>query len=101
MQEIIVNSDWILLPVYILVFLIVAAWYRGRIEDETDKKNFMRGLWVKLLGGFAFAMVYTYYYGGGDTVSYWKGANCIINLAGEDFDSFWHIMTGSMDAQHL
>ncbi|MEA3447319.1 MAG: hypothetical protein U9Q98_02565 [Bacteroidota bacterium] len=101
MQKIITTGDWLLLPIYLMIMLVIAAMYRGSLKDEQDKKFFMWGLWAKLAGGLAFALVYVYYYGGGDTTSYWHSANCLINLAGENFHAFWKLMTGSMDAEYL
>ncbi|MGC9331198.1 MAG: hypothetical protein ACP5DZ_04885 [Bacteroidales bacterium] len=100
-QTYITIGDWLLLPVYLIFMLAIAIMYRGRLKDEQDKKFFMWGLWAKLVGGLAFALVYVYYYGGGDTTSYWHSAKCLINLAGENFHAFWKLMTGSMDAEYL
>jgi hypothetical protein len=101
MREIITTTEWALLPAYLLIFMLVALWYRSRLDDAKDRRYFMLGLWAKLAGGVAFALVYAYYYKGGDTINYWHSAKCMINLAGEDFNAFRKLMTGSMEARYL
>lgn len=101
MQKIITTDDWLLLPVYLGIILFVAAMYRGNFKDEHDRKYLMWGLYAKLAGGLAFALIYEYHYGGGDTSSYWYSAKSLINLAGEDFHAFWKLMGGSMDIKYF
>jgi hypothetical protein len=100
-KEIIIASDWLLLPIYIGFILLIAAMIRSRFEHETDKKYFMWGLYAKLFGAVAFALIYVYNYGGGDTVNYWHSAKCIINLSHENFPAFWQLMKGSMEPEYL
>jgi len=80
---------------------MIAVLIKGRIKHETDKKYFMWGLYAKLFGAIMFASIYVYNYGGGDTVGYHKSANALINLSHHDFNAFWQLMKGSMEAQYL
>ncbi len=74
---------------------------RSRFTHELDKKYFMWGLYAKLFGAIAFALIYVYNYGGGDTINYWYSAKCLINLGHENAPAFWQLMKGNMDAEFL
>jgi hypothetical protein len=100
-KQIIIASDWLLLSVYLGFILLIAAMIRSRFTHELDKKYFMWGLYAKLFGAIAFALIYVYNYGGGDTINYWHSAKCLINLSHEDFPAFWQLMKGNMDAEFL
>ncbi|MEA1873660.1 MAG: hypothetical protein U9N51_04405, partial [Bacteroidota bacterium] len=100
-KQIITASDWLLLPVYIGFILLIAAMIRSRFEHALDKKYFMWGLYAKLFGAIAFALIYVYNYGGGDTINYWHSAKCFINLSHENFPAFWQLMKGSMEPEFL
>jgi hypothetical protein len=101
MQKYITTGDWMLLPVYLGLMLFIAAMYRGKLKDKQDKKYFMLGLYAKLAGGIAFALVYAYSYKGGDTINYWHSATCMIHLAGDNFHAFWKLMCGNMEWKYL
>lgn len=70
-------KDILLLPIYLLLIYATAMWYVNRKKHYPIqlKKTFMKGLHLKLIGGIAFALIYTYYYGGGDTYGFyhWSG----------------------------
>lgn len=90
-----------MLPIYIGFIILIAAMIRSRFEHPLDKKYFMLGLYAKLFGAVAFALIYVYNYGGGDTINYWYSARCLINLHNENSDAFWHLMRGSMESQYI
>jgi hypothetical protein len=101
MREVITGLDWLLLPVYFILIVIIAEAYKGKLADPVDRKYFSWGLYAKLLGGIFFALVYAYYYKGGDTINYWYSAKCLINLSHTDFESFWKLMLGSTESQYM
>ncbi len=62
--------------VYALAFL-VRSYYT---ENVFYRRFFIPGLTAKIIGGLAFAMVYTYYYTyGGDSMAYYEDATSITN----------------------
>lgn len=65
----------------ILFFGLIAYFYK-RFFRSTDPryKFFVPGLIVKMFGGFAFVLIYTYYYKGGDTHSYFAASSCLSKL---------------------
>ncbi len=66
-----VAKDFYLAP-FILMFIYgIAIFIRNKYYAESPlKKYFIPGLSVKLLGAFCSALIYWYYYGGGDTIHY-------------------------------
>jgi hypothetical protein len=74
---------------YALVAIIGALIVQKRKEKKTPEfRYFTLGLACKVLGGFAFAMIYVLYYGGGDTIDYYASALAYVNLMTERFDDF-------------
>lgn len=66
--------DALLIGIYFLVILLIGHLFSRRIKPEI-RGYFMKGLTLKLLCGLCFAWVYVYYYGGGDTQMYFRGAS--------------------------
>lgn len=58
----------------------------------------MKGLTVKLLGGLAFALVYTYYYEyGGDTRSYWQDSSLVAQSIFDGFSIYWEVLNHRLE----
>lgn len=86
--------DFLLMPVYTLIILMVANLYaKKKRETEPYYKYFLPGLVAKIIGGIGLALVYTLYYPGGDTIEYFHNVLALQNLAVYDFNSFLHVMT--------
>lgn len=63
-----------LAPFFVAVIYALAYFFRNRyipIDDPT-RRYFIRGLTVKLIGSFAVASIYWFYYGDGDTIWYYR-----------------------------
>lgn len=82
----------------IAVYLPLCFFIGGRIKNANRRNPlygrwFMKGLAVKLLGGLAFAFVYTFYYDyGGDTRSYFHDALLVVQSLGEGPTVFWEVL---------
>lgn len=87
MQSYINYSDIYLVPIYLVVIFFV-----GNVIIRNNKKNipeyhyFNYGLLFKLIGVFAFCLIYLFYYEGGDTTNYFRGSKAITNLLLQDFE---------------
>jgi len=63
--------DLIVTPFYILVILLIAYGYQINNKKNFLVANYFLGSYfLRILGGMAFACVYAFYYGGGDTLNY-------------------------------
>lgn len=78
--------DVIVTPFYILLLFIIAYIYK--VENRKNaliNKHFLRAYILRIMGGIAFAGVYFFYYGGGDTFTYHKDSLVISEALRNDF----------------
>ena len=87
------TSDLILVPLYLFVIIGIARLIKSNnINKYPEYKYFVKGLWFKIIGVSAFISIYLFYYGGGDTTAYFRGAKCLGNLLVEDFSKGFAIL---------
>jgi hypothetical protein len=86
----------------VLMFIIILARVRkaARIKEFPEYKYYTKGLYVKLLGGISLCLIYTLYYGGGDTVGYFEDAMCMIRLLSFNPAAFVDIMLHGVNEQN-
>jgi hypothetical protein len=83
-----------------MVLLIIALsllgqqLVRNRVKADPSWQYFLPGLWLKLIGGIAFGLIYTLYYKGGDTIGYYECAMAYVNLLFDDSNDFATAMLG-------
>lgn len=93
--------DFIFLPIYLIIILIVANVYsRKMMTIDPIYNNYMKGLIVKIIGGLGLAFVYTVYYPGGDTVQYFLDSLALQKLLFVDFKSYYTVMTNKPDVSN-
>ena len=74
-------SDLILAPLFLLMIFLFARYKVNKnIQTKPYYKYYIPGLFVKLLGGLGVCIIYTYYYGGGDTLNYFQSDLAMLNL---------------------
>ena len=80
-------NDLFLVPSYIVILLIIVVIIRNNnIKNHPEYKFLVKGIIFKFLGVLLFCAVYLFYYGGGDTLSYFKGAKALSKLLVYDFN---------------
>jgi hypothetical protein len=63
----------ILLPIYFFLFVKIGKrYYNNKFPEGTEKKLFINGLKVKMLGSIFITLIYNLYYSGGDTTGYFN-----------------------------
>ena len=82
--------DFLLTPIYLLVLTAIAKRMRDKRYPlgHPLREYFLKGLYVKFGGAIFIALVYQYYYGGGDTFNFFRHAQ-IINSSFSDSPSVW------------
>ena len=76
--------------VYLGIIYAIAYGLKSQQQKKgLDSQYFIGGLTAKLIGVTAFCLIYGLYYGGGDTVDYYRSTVAIINLMTDDFGSFY------------
>lgn len=87
-------ADFILLPFYLaIIYLIGQSIMSKNINRNPSYKYFLSGLFVKILGGIALALIYTLYYKGGDTIGYYESALVLEKLRKINFWRYLEIMS--------
>ncbi len=75
--------DVLLTPFFLIVIYAIAILIKNKhlLKDKEDHyKYFIPALTCKLIGGIALCIIYTYYYGGGDPVSYFLTSQSYVNI---------------------
>jgi hypothetical protein len=72
MTEYITFIDFIIVPLFLIIFYFVANTIKNRnIEANPSYRFYVKGFAVKMLGAFLICMVYVFYYQSGDTTAYY------------------------------
>jgi hypothetical protein len=94
--------EWLGLPFYLFAIIFIGGIYQRRKIKENDiYEYYSKGLFIKLIGGIGFALIYFYYYLGGDTTSYYESALTMKNLMFHSFPGFLHNEFGSASPENL
>ena len=81
--------DLLISPLYLAVILFIGNIIKkNNIDEFPEYEYFFKGLIIKIFGAISLGLVYSYYYGGGDTLNYFQTANAYVNLAFFDFNHF-------------
>lgn len=73
--------DFIMVP----LFLVLAHYFSSStankmIGENPEYKYYRKGFLFKIYAGLAFGLVYAFYYGGGDTMVYWRDAKILNSM---------------------
>jgi len=92
--------DILLTPFYLLVIFLFARRVRNKnIVTNPVYKYYIPGLFAKMVGGIGVCLIYTFYYEGGDTVSYFQGGTAMVNLLFKSPEGFYSIMLGNIGGE--
>jgi len=82
-----------------LIFIVVSARLRKfkMVENHPEYKYYTKGLYVKLLGGISLCLIYTLYYGGGDTITYFGDGVCMMRLLFSNPAGFFTVMRDGLN----
>jgi len=86
-QPAIVIDLWEFAAMFFFIFISGFFYARHKnimIRKFPEYKYFLWGLYAKIIGGFFFTIIYVYYYGNGDTVSFFNSSIPLVNLALEN-----------------
>lgn len=82
--------EYVAFPVILIAILLVSGRIkRAGLKSRPEYRYFLLGLWAKVAGGLIFALIYTLYYEGGDTTSYFECALSFVNLLYDDPGNFF------------
>ncbi|MBN4082113.1 hypothetical protein JYT21_00255, partial [bacterium AH-315-B15] len=84
--------DWGIWLVYLILIFLILFFYRSS-RQESYYKYFLPAFLFKVLGGLAFAMVYLYYYGGGDSIEYFNNSAVLARALLNEPASFFELIS--------
>ncbi|WP_066406969.1 hypothetical protein [Flavisolibacter tropicus] len=87
--------DFLLTPIYFLILTAIAKRMRDKRYPlgHPLREYFMKGLYVKFGGAIFIALVYQYYYGGGDTFNYFTHTKIINSSLQDSFTTWFKLIT--------
>jgi len=87
--------DFLYSPILIILIFMIGYIVQHRKKEENPVyKYYLPGLVVKVFASVIFLLIYTQYYGYGDTVDYIKGSYSMSGLFLKDFNHYFLAMTG-------
>jgi len=65
-------KDFFVTPIFLIIIIALAYAVRPYVTNSLTKKYFIPGLSLKLIGAISLGLIYQFYYGGGDTFTYFN-----------------------------
>lgn len=84
--------DWFTWFLFFLVGLGVVYMIQ-KVYTFTGSTYLVRGYLLKTLGGLSFAMIYLYYYSGGDTMEYFRSSATLTDILLEKPGAYFSLMS--------
>lgn len=82
-------GDYLLTPFYILVVFLIGYYVqRRKVAENPVYRYYLPGLMAKVFLSVIFLLIYTEYYGGGDTLDYLQGSYAMSKLMFYDFKKY-------------
>lgn len=79
-------QDLLIAPIFLLILYGIAYSRKAKLTNPLTKKYYFKALHLRFFGCVAFACVYQFYYGGGDTFNFFHDSAIIWNSFWDRFD---------------
>lgn len=76
--------DYLLLPVYLYIFYLIIKKRAIQLSNAELMKIFMTAFFLRMLGSVAYSMMVQYYYGYGDSFTFYSGSNFLRDQVMQD-----------------
>jgi hypothetical protein len=93
--------DYLLLPVYLYIFYFFIKKRAIKYTDAELRKIFLTAFFLRMLGSVLYSMMLQYYYGYGDSFTFYMGGNFIIEQIQKDSANLNLFFTSAEDLQKL
>lgn len=94
--------ELIAFPTFLVLVIVWANYVSGKNRLKHPEYRFYTyGLVAKLFGAMAFCWVYTYYYKGGDTISYFESARAYVNLLLSEPSKFFTVYFSAPSQENI
>ena len=95
MQQYLTTWDLVLTPFYLIILGYIARKHRDKFYPKGHELHpyYLPGLWVKFGGVIFIALIYQFYYGGGDTFNFFSHARIINSSLSDSFGTWFDLIT--------
>lgn len=93
--------DYLLLPFYLFLFYILVKRRSVRFEDIELRKIFLIAFGLRMFGSIAYSMMVQYYYGYGDSFTYYVGGNFFIEQIQANFGNIKYLFASGSELQRI
>ncbi len=91
-------ADYFYTPMLIIIILVAGSMHqRKKIEENPAYQYYLSGLATKLFSALIFLLIFTEYYGWGDTCDYISACMSMVKLFYKDSSEFWAIFFDQVD----
>lgn len=87
--------DYLLLPVYLYVFYIIIKKRSVRYTDPVLRKYYFSSFYLHMFGAVAYAFMIQYYYGYGDSFTFFYGSNFFSSQILGDFSKVTYFFSSA------
>jgi len=94
MQQVVSIYDFLLAPLYLVIFYLIVRKKAEKYSGTPLKKFFLLAFWLHIFGSIFLAILMQYYYGYGDSFGYYNGGNILRDMISRDFNSLKYFFSG-------
>lgn len=91
--------DYLLLPVYLLIFYFIIKKISVRYTDAEIRKYFFVSFYLHMFGAVAYALMVQYYYGYGDSFTFYYGSNFLSTQVLQDTDNIKYFFKSAAEVK--
>ncbi len=100
-MQIITIYDFLLLPVYLSIFYFFVKHRAIKITDADLRKIFFIAFGLRMFGSIAYSFLVQYYYGYGDSFTYYNGGDFIVKQILADFGNLKYLFVSAEELQRI
>lgn len=91
--------DYLLLPVYLYIFYIIIKKRSVKYTDPVLRKFYFTSFYLHMLGAVAYACMIQYYYGYGDSFTFFYGSNFFSSQIQQDFTNIRYFFSSAAEVK--
>jgi hypothetical protein len=91
--------DYLLLPVYLLIFYLIVKKVSVRYTAAELRKYFFVSFYLHMFGAVAYALMVQYYYGYGDSFTFYYGSNFFSTQLLQDADNIKYFFKSAAEVK--
>ena len=93
--------DFLLLPIYLFIFYVLVKRRSLRLENSELKKIFLVAFGLRMFGSIAYSLMVQYYYGYGDSFTYYMGGSFLVDQVKLDISNIKYLFYSADELQKI